>query len=309
VALPPAGKAVTKKNPTISLCMLVCNEEKVLGRCIESAKGLYDELVIVDTGSTDKSIEIARKYGAVVIEVKWRDDFAWARNQGLKAATCDWIFILDPDEVVAAEDVPKIRKLTEREGIFVWQIPTRNYTDNSIVANFVPNKGDYEEEKGYRGYVISVKTRLFKNKMGLRFEGVVHEMVDYQAFRMKLNGMSTSIPIHHRPGEKVRRVGKTKAMFMISICEKKVELNPDDAQAWWEMGSVQHGLGFEKSALKSMKRALSLGHRKPEYVFIVAMILKNLRKIEESKRYFEKAICMMNPELTHVKEEYKKLRV
>jgi len=309
MAFSRAGKAMSKKEPTISLCMLVCNEEKSLRKCLATAKGLYDELIIVDTGSTDKSIEVAREYKAKVVMVKWKDDFAWARNQGLKHAKCDWIMVLDPDETVAERDVPRIRKLTEVEGVAVWQIPTRNYTDNSLVANFIPNKGEYEEERGYRGYVLSTKTRLFMRSYGLEFEGVVHEMIDYQAFRRKLEGRNTSIPIHHRPVEKREKRRQGKCLFMIRICEKKVELNPNDGQAWWEMGAVQHSMGLNKSALKSMKKALSLGHRKPENVFIVAMVLKGLGKIEESERYFEKAICLMNPELTHIKKRYKKLSI
>jgi len=307
---PKKGAVIMEeKKPTIALCMMAFNEEGVLARCLESVKGLTDELVVVDTGSEDKSIEVAKRYNAKVIEVTWRDDFAWARNQGLKEVKSDWVFILDPDETVALQDVSRIRDLTTKEGVMVWQIPTRNYTDNSFVSNFIPNKGEYEEERGFRGHVISIKTRLFRNNIGLEFEGAVHEMVDYQAHRMKLNGAKTSIPIHHYPGEKATRTGKTKAYFMIRICEKKVEKNPSDGQAWWEMGAIQHSLGLERSALKSMKRALSLGHKKPENLFVVAMILKNLNAKTESQRYFEKAICLMNPELTHVKEEYKKLSV
>ena len=298
-----------KGQQTICLCMLVCNEEKVLGRCLESAQGLYDELIIVDTGSTDKSEEVARRYKAKIIKAKWRDDFAWARNEGLRKAKSDWIFILDPDEVVALQDVGRFRKLTEVEGVMVWQIPTRNYTDNSFVANFIPNKGEYKEELGARGYVQSVKTRMFRNHIGLKFEGLVHEMVDYQAFKMKLRGLSTSIPIHHLHGDAGTRKGKSKGYFMIRICEKKVEKDPEDGQSWWEMGAVQHSLGLEGSALKSMKKALALGHKKAENLFIVAMVLKNLNEQEESKRYFEKGICLMYPELTHSREEYKKLDI
>jgi len=298
---------VKKEKPTISLCMLVCNEEKVLSRCLESAKGLYDELVIVDTGSSDKSVEIAREYGAEIINVRWKDDFAWARNVGLKAATCDWVFLLDPDETLAPKDIKKFRHLTEIEGVQIWQIPTRNYTNNSFITGFMPSIGEYEEEKGFRGYVDSVKTRLFKNKLGLRFEGIVHEMIDYQAFRRKLVGRKASIPIHHRPEGKTPRSGHNKSFFMLSICEKKAELYPGDAQAWWELGAVQHILGMNTKAIESIKRSIKLGLKKPEHVFTIAMIMKSQKRMEESQRYFEKAICLMNPELTHVKKEYREL--
>jgi len=297
------------KSQKIALCMLVCNEEEFLERCLKSAKGLYDELIVVDTGSKDKSVQVAKKFGAKVIEIEWRDDFAWARNEGIKKAKSEWIFILDPDEVIAKKDIQKIRELTKREGVMVCQIPTRNYTNNSVMPSFIPNRGEYEEELGYRGYVKSMKTRLFRNNIGLKFEGIIHEMIDYQAHRRKLNGVTTEIPIHHYTAEKARRVGMTKAFFMIRICEKKVEKNPKDGQAWWEMGAIQSSMGLQGSALESMKIAIKLGHVKPEFLFIVAMLLKNMKKIEEGNRYFEKAICLINPELTHIKEEFKKLRL
>jgi len=87
----------------ISVCMIVKNEEEVLARCLEAARGLWDELIIVDTGSTDRTIEIAKAYGARVLHYEWiaPGNKGEARNVGIDAATGEWIVVLDADEVLS----------------------------------------------------------------------------------------------------------------------------------------------------------------------------------------------------------------
>lgn len=82
----------------INLVMIVKNEERSLEQCLEQARGLVNEIVIADTGSTDRSVEIARKYGAKVWEYEWKDDFAAARNFALRHSDAEWNLILDADE-------------------------------------------------------------------------------------------------------------------------------------------------------------------------------------------------------------------
>src|SRR3989338_5592832 len=95
---------------TISLCMITKNEEKYLEQCLNSVKDLVDETIIVDTGSTDKTKEIAKRFNAKVYDFKWADDFSAARNESLKHATKDWILILDADEVMDKEAVKTIKE-------------------------------------------------------------------------------------------------------------------------------------------------------------------------------------------------------
>ena len=85
--------------------MIVKDEENYLEQCLSSAKGLADEIIIVDTGSKDKTKEIAKKFNAKVFDFKWNDDFSAARNESLKHATKDWILVLDADESLSKESV------------------------------------------------------------------------------------------------------------------------------------------------------------------------------------------------------------
>ncbi len=95
----------------ISLCMIVKNEEENLGRCLKSVQDLVDEIIVVDTGSTDKTVEIAKEYGAKVHYFKWCNDFSAARNESLKYASKNWILIMDGDDEFCSEDKGKNLKI------------------------------------------------------------------------------------------------------------------------------------------------------------------------------------------------------
>ena len=98
---------------TISLCMIVKNEEEVLGRCLDSAVSFADEIIIVDTGSTDRTKEIASEYTDQVYDFKWTDDFSAARNESFAHATMDYCMWLDADDIVTEEQQEKLIKLKD----------------------------------------------------------------------------------------------------------------------------------------------------------------------------------------------------
>ena len=98
-------------DPKITLCMIVKNEEALISRCLESVKGYVDEIVVVDTGSTDSTKEICKVYGAQVFEHPWEGSFSIARNQAMRHVNTEWILQLDADEVMDAESAPKIRDI------------------------------------------------------------------------------------------------------------------------------------------------------------------------------------------------------
>lgn len=138
---------------TISLCMIVKDEEKLLSRCLESVSSYVDEIVIVDTGSTDNTIEIAKKFNSKVFEYKWDNNFAAARNFSISQATGEYILILDADEYVSIKN-EIMWNLTEP----VYVLKIQNIGDGSIVNHQA--------------------IRLFQNNGEFNYKGRIHEHLD-----------------------------------------------------------------------------------------------------------------------------------
>lgn len=150
----------------ISLCMIVKNEEKVLARCLDSIADLMDEIIIVDTGSTDGTKEIAAKYTDKIYDFKWIQDFSAARNFAFSFAKMDYIYTADADEVVDPENRRRFRYLKEclLPEIEIVQMKYGNQLQHGTVYNF-------DEE--YR-------PKLFKRQREFVWEGAIHEMVRLQ---------------------------------------------------------------------------------------------------------------------------------
>ncbi|GGA75946.1 glycosyltransferase [Ornithinibacillus halotolerans] len=155
---------------SISLCMIVKNEEEVLARCLDTVKDIVDEINIVDTGSTDSTVEIAKRYTDRVFFFEWIGNFAAARNESFKYATKDYILYLDADDVLLEEDQEKLKKLKEtldptvdsvsmyyNAGLDEFGNVTLQYRRNRLVKrsrNFVW-KGDCHQYLEVHGKIIN----------------------------------------------------------------------------------------------------------------------------------------------------------
>ena len=147
---------------SVSLCMIVKNEEEVLGRCLDSAADLVDEIVIVDTGSTDRTKEIAARYTGKIFDFPWRNDFSAARNESFARASMDYCMWLDADDVLLEGDRAAFLELKEAldPSVSVVMAPYHTGFDGSGRVTF-----SYYRE------------RLVKNRAGMVWEGAVHEAV------------------------------------------------------------------------------------------------------------------------------------
>jgi tetratricopeptide (TPR) repeat protein len=161
--------------------MIVKNEEKFLPRCLESVKDYVDEIIIVDTGSTDSTVEIAKRYNAKIYHHPWENSFSKARNYSLKYATCEWILILDADEEVDKKDAHKLRKVVKG--------PVGCETTHRANVIYLPV---INKPVGGKNTSVSISERLFKNHLGFRYEGIVHNALKYSGPAKKAN-----IKIYH----------------------------------------------------------------------------------------------------------------
>lgn len=139
---------------TVSACLITRNEEQNIGRCLASITGVVDGIVICDTGSTDQTRDIARVYGASIVEGAWRDNFASARNCSINAACGDWIFWLDADEELVEEHPGAFRSLVAQLPHWGCLLDVRDVKDTEVQAR---------------------RWNIFPNRAGIRFKGRVHE--------------------------------------------------------------------------------------------------------------------------------------
>ncbi|MEN6568362.1 MAG: glycosyltransferase, partial [Veillonellales bacterium] len=148
-------------NITISLCMIVKNEEQNIARCLGSVKEAVDEIIVIDTGSTDKTMKIARAYGAKVQSFLWNGNFSDARNASLDLAAGGWILFLDADESMTAGSGAVLREIVKANDVEGYFIKIINYVGSESYSECSPD----------------MVFRLFRNRPDYRFHDAVHEQI------------------------------------------------------------------------------------------------------------------------------------
>ncbi|WP_276571034.1 glycosyltransferase family 2 protein [Bacillus sp. TH13] len=153
-------------HPTISLCMIVKDEEKNILNCLESVKEFIDEIIIVDTGSTDQTVAICQAFNAKIFHFKWNNSFAEARNFGLEQATGDWILWLDADEKMDLKDAKELKNFLNQS------------KDEKLISIHLINYIGKENDINQTFHIAH--TRLFKNYEGFKFIYNIHETLNVE---------------------------------------------------------------------------------------------------------------------------------
>lgn len=150
--------------PRLTVCLITRNEEQFIEGCLASIRGLADQVVVVDTGSTDATVEIARRQGAEVHSFPWCDDFSAARNASLLHARGDWVLVLDADEELPLERHEVLRRHLRVPAAMGWRLPIEDAGRESEGVSYVP--------------------RLFRNAPGVHFVGRIHEQA-FSSFELR----------------------------------------------------------------------------------------------------------------------------
>ncbi|MBT4519890.1 MAG: glycosyltransferase [Halieaceae bacterium] len=217
----------------LSACLIVRNEEQYLDQCITQLHPLCDEIVIVDTGSRDNSLEIARSHGATVIEEPWCDDFASARNTALSHARGDWILYIDADELVIA-DRSALQCLAQ---------------DNAVAATV--------QFRAASNLTTYPEYRLFRNRPDIRFRGVIHETVmpDIDAIVSREKGqiVHSAIAIEHGgyEGDLSHKHRRNHPMLLRALNDW-----PERLYLWHALGECELGLGDAHAAQQAWRQGL-----------------------------------------------------
>ncbi|MEW6263521.1 MAG: glycosyltransferase [Thermodesulfobacteriota bacterium] len=215
--------------PTFSLCLIARNEERNLPRSLGPVRACFDEMVVVDTGSTDRTVDLARSYGAKVVRMEWSDDFAAARNVSLKAASGDWILWLDADNHISSADVTRIRQDLDHQGRTIF------WCTEVVIPS------------GER----LIQKRVFPRRPDVYFAGRVHEqLVHPRDFR------SLIIPVeilHWGYADKVE--ARQKGRRNLRLLEAMAAVQPPDLYLCYQLGRTLFNLRSFEEALNWLDQA------------------------------------------------------
>jgi len=265
----PKGLSNIKK-PTISCCMIVKNEEVFLEKCLESVKDYVDEIIIVDTGSTDKTVEIAGRYTDKVYFHPWEGSFSKARNQALSYATSDWIFIIDGDEELLEGNGEKLRKTVLEAG-----------SADAFLVNTVSTYSNGKKTARHNS------ERLFRNNGVIYYEGIVHNLVK-GASCVK----ASNIEVMHYGYDVDEKKAYEKFIRTTELLKKQIHENPKDPMPHHYLSASYIARGMNDDAAKESVLAIDLAEQQtndhPLYIWthhIAAMAFYCMGDLDQAKAY------------------------
>jgi len=227
----------------LSVCMIVKDEEELISRCLDSVMRLADEIIIVDTGSTDRTKEIAGEYAVKLFDYTWCNDFAAARNESIRHASGKWILVLDADEYLAMDEYNKWDE-------FLNNAQSMDYLAYTMsVINFTGDKRFQEEVS-----TIPV-TRLFPNFKGIYFERPIHEQLT-RGQHGELYHKQIALNIYHTGYQTQRVTEKNKHERNMSIFNEMKKHDSMSDYDWFTIGNEYRNAGEVEEAIRCYEQAL-----------------------------------------------------
>ncbi|MCH1625066.1 glycosyltransferase [Ferdinandcohnia quinoae] len=246
---------------SISLCMIVKNEERFLEKCLSSINNQVDEIIIVDTGSTDRTKEIANSFHAQVYDLEWREDFSIARNFSISKATSDYILVLDADEYLdETSDLQEVLK-TKRDH---YTVKIKNNLSSGS-AIFHP------------------AVRLFKNFLGLNYFGKIHEHLNVYDPSLNLSHEYTTFTINHDGYKNEVVKDKNKHQRNIIMLLEEVEKNPSGYN-YYNLGTQYRSNNQFDKAVDAYRIAFPLSKNQ---LYIQSLLYNMIDCLRELERYEE----------------------
>lgn len=229
--------------PLLSLCMIVKDEEETLARCLDSVLGLVDEIIIVDTGSTDRTKEIASSYTSKIHDFEWVNDFSAARNESIRHASGKWILVMDADEYINPDDIKEFRLFLQEETVSpssVFSISVISYVGKASQTNISE----------------APIPRLFPNFQGIKYARPIHEQLVGNDNQLLFSKPSPLTVFHtgyvQEIIEQKEKLKRNELIF--TALKKKSGFTPYDL---YTLGNECLARGDQKKALYNYERALA----------------------------------------------------
>ncbi len=240
----PGFELASAARPKVSLCMIVKNEEKNLADCLGPIRDVVDEVIVVDTGSTDRTWELAEALGARVFDFPWQDSFSAARNVAIEHARGEWIFWLDADDRITPENIAKLKRL-----FAILDGSNRAFVMKCVCVAATPGETE----------TVVDHLRLFRNDPRLRWTYRVHEQILPAIRATRAEVLWTDVTILHTgyTDEVLRRKKLDRDLRLLNM---EYQEQPDDPFTLFNMGSVLRELGRTAEALAMLERSLARSH-------------------------------------------------
>jgi len=269
--------------PRLSVCLIVKNEERFLGRCLKSVGDLASQIVVVDTGSTDRTVEIAKEHGAEIYAFAWCDDFSAARNAALEHATGDWVLMLDADEELSAEGREKLNLAMNDPAVMAWRLPIVDVGREAEGCSYVP--------------------RLYRNAPGLFYVGRVHEQV-FSSIEVRraewglANRIGDATLIHYGYTAELTR-DRNKVERNLQLLERAIKELPDEPHLLMNLGLELARSGREAEALERYREAFTVLASKPAAEIVPelreTLLMQLCARLTAAKRFDEVVRTLTSP--------------
>ncbi|MBE9049493.1 tetratricopeptide repeat protein [Nostocales cyanobacterium LEGE 11386] len=237
----------------LSLCMIVKNEEATLPKCLSSVTNVVNEIVVVDTGSSDRTSNIAQQFGAQVYHFQWCNDFSAARNAALKYVTGDWILVLDADETLTPSIVPQIKSVIESE--------------EYLLINLV------RQEVGAEQSPYSLVSRLFRHHPDIHFQRPYHALVDDSVTAILTKephwqiGYLQGVAILHKGYQKSAIAQNNKYVKAQTTMEAFLATHPDDPYVCSKLGALYVETGKIAQGMQLLQRGIAASAENYEILY------------------------------------------
>ena len=269
----------------ISQCLIVKNEEENIEHCLGHLKSVVNEQIVVDTGSTDRTVEIAEKMGAKVFHFNWVDDFSAARNYAIGKAKGDWIIFLDCDEYFSEDSVLRLKRYMK-----IW-VKDKN-VDGIMCQMF-----NIDKNNNPIGIVNNISPRIFKNKKYLRYKNRIHEALNNlcrSKGKLTIGDAGNDIVIYHTGYDKGVVEEKSKIERNIHMIKSSIDESPGDSKMYYYLSNEYFRLGKHEDAIKSAYEALVYKKKddiESHYPLIYRNILRSMHSMSAPASDVKKEFC------------------
>lgn len=224
-----------------SVCMIAKNEEKNIERCLESIQNFGCEIIVVDTGSTDRTKEVALKYTTKVYDFKWVNDFSVARNFSISKASYDWILVLDCDEWAEESDPDEFMALARKYPAYIGRLKRKNYTPN-----------------GNQQRIYTDMVERFFNRRYYHYEDPIHEQVTpLPTMQSKPFVFDIPLTVFHTGYVGTAEELEAKRVRNMTLLQKELEKHPDDPYLYFQMGQEYYCMDDYETAVEYYSKVLS----------------------------------------------------